>query len=283
MGKKGKKDRAGKLTRKEITKKVEALSKKLEEELKGADLFSPLPPTEDCALCLTPLSRLRSKSHYKAFCGNFICNGCFGEGEKSIEEMCPFCRERTPSGTSGELLIVHQAEARASRNDAYAYVLLGSAYEVGHGIAGIAKDRLKALDCFISAVELGCRHGCYDLSLRCETGVGVPLDRKKADLFCRVGAMRGCIVARHLIAKNDYGSGNHEVGIRHWKIAAEAGSQSSLEELKSIYNADEKMPGKEFISKEERDRIYRVCHEAQMAVKSDEREKHRKGKDFMKC
>eukprot|EP00563_Minutocellus_polymorphus_P007163 CAMPEP_0181048480 /NCGR_PEP_ID=MMETSP1070-20121207/15459_1 /TAXON_ID=265543 /ORGANISM="Minutocellus polymorphus, Strain NH13" /LENGTH=59 /DNA_ID=CAMNT_0023127269 /DNA_START=201 /DNA_END=376 /DNA_ORIENTATION=- len=59
MGKKGKKAQAGKakkLTPKDVGKRLDALVKKLEEELKGADLFAPLPPTEDCPICLVPLS-----------------------------------------------------------------------------------------------------------------------------------------------------------------------------------------------------------------------------------
>ena len=48
----------------------------------------------------------------------------------------------------------------------------------------------------------------------------------------------------------------------------------SLNELRDIYNADGKKPGKEFISKEYLDSAYRACHEAQMEVKTAEREKH---------
>ena len=67
--------------------------------------------------------------------------------------------------------------------------------------------------------------------------------------------------------------GNHEIAIRHWKIAAEAGHQKSLDALKCIYNAGSNEPGKEFISKEEMDTIYRSGHGAQMEVKTEEREK----------
>ena len=87
--------------------------------------------------------------------------------------------------------------------------------------------------------------------------------------------MRGCIDSRYNIGWSEYNTfGNHEIGIRHWKIAAEAGDQDSLNALRKIYNADGKMPGKEFISKEEMDTVYRSGHEAQMEVKSEEREKH---------
>ena len=71
MGKKGKKAQAGKpkkLTPKDVGKRLDVLVKKLEEELKGADIFAPLPPTEDRAICLVPLSPVKSNSLYKTCC-----------------------------------------------------------------------------------------------------------------------------------------------------------------------------------------------------------------------
>ena len=73
--------------------------------------------------------------------------------------------------------------------------------------------------------------------------------------------------------------GNHEVGIRHWKIAADAGNQNSLNALRDIYNASDKGPGREFVTKEYLNFAFRACHEAQMEVKSEAREKHRTGKN----
>ena len=43
----------------------------------------------------------------------------------------------------------------------------------------------------------------------------------------------------------------------------------------SIYNADGKKPGKEFITKEYLESTYRACHEAQMEAKTEERERIR--------
>ena len=65
MGKKGKKAQAGKpkkLTPKDIGKRLNVLVKKVEEELEGADLLAPLPPVDDCAICLVPLPRAVKKS-----------------------------------------------------------------------------------------------------------------------------------------------------------------------------------------------------------------------------
>ena len=92
-------------------------------------------------------------------------------------------------------------------------------------------------------------------------------------MFERAGALRGDIHARNNIGYSEYYDfGIHEIGIRHWKIAAEAGEQRSLNALRGIYNKKE--PGREFISKEYLDFAYRACHKAQMEVKSEEREKH---------
>ena len=57
MGKKGKKAQAGKpkkLTPKNVAKRLDALVKKVEEELKDADLFRPFrqPKTVQSAVCL---------------------------------------------------------------------------------------------------------------------------------------------------------------------------------------------------------------------------------------
>ena len=82
-------------------------------------------------------------------------------------------------------------------------------------------------------------------------------------------------MGRHSICVTEYFDfGNHELGIRHWKIAAEGGSQHSLDILKENYNAGGKFPGKEFISKEELDRFYRVGHDTQQKMKSEGREKY---------
>lgn len=118
MGKKGK--RGGIPTvKKSYFKRLDDVAKEFEEELKegAADLFQPLPPTEDCPICCTPLSRLEWNSHYQPCCGNTICNGCHGErtafikkvnaknqgtrdddgsntcNKKLVVDACPFCRE----------------------------------------------------------------------------------------------------------------------------------------------------------------------------------------------
>ena len=285
MGKKGKKGQAGKpkkLTPKDVSKRLSALAKNLEEELKGADLFAPLPPMEDCAICLVPLPRLNSEIFYKTCCGKDICNACSLEHEASVNKQneeksagkklaltCPFCRELIPTDGPESL---RQLQARCLKNDHNAFTMMGLIYQDGD--AGMVKDDLKALDYFIRSVELGSPDACINIAICCNEGDRVAVHKERAALFQRVGALRGDVVARYNIGLAEYFYlGNHEIGIRHWKIAAEAGEQRSLNALRKIYNGNK--PGKEFISKEYLESTYRACHDAQMEVKSEEREKHR--------
>ena len=283
MGKKGKKAQAGKakkLTPKDVGKRLDVLVKKLEEELEGADLFAPLPPTEDCAICLVPLSRMTSNSVHWPCCGNMICTGCAGENNalikkqneeksagKKIAFTCPFCREPVSTSADEECARI---QARCLQNDPRALALMGDRYSRGDD--GRPKDELKALDCYIRAVELGSAVACTIIGKNYNEGDGVAVNKERAALLFRGGALRGSIGARHNIGCSEYNSGNHEIAIRHFKIAAEAGMQESLNVLKSIYNG--KRPGKEFISNEYLESIYRSGHEAQMEVETEEREKY---------
>ena len=289
MGKKGKKTQAGKpkkLTPKDVGKRLNALAKNLEEELEGADLFAPLPPTEDCAVCLVPLPYVNSEVCYQICCGNRICWSCFNENWESVKKQneeknagkkisfaCPFCREPVPTSDDGDEVESAWLQARCLKNDHIALKLMG-----GHYLSGTLhtpKDELKALDYFIRAVELGSPEACLFIASCYREGKGVTINKERAAFFYRIGALRGDVAARHDIGFTEYNFGNHEIGIRHWKIAAEAGDQDSLDALKKIYNADSKWPGKEFISKKCMDSLFRVCHDAQEEVKTEEREKHR--------
>ena len=254
MGKKGKKGQAGKpkkLTPKDVGKRLNALAKNFGGELKGADLFAPLPPTEDCVICFVPLSRLKSDTLYHPCCGNIICKACSIENEESIKKQneeksagkkiasaCPFCREPRPHSDE----TFRRLEARALKNDHIALYSLGFYFMEGED--GVVKDDLKALDYYIRAVELASAAACISIGNIYDEGDGVAVDKERAALFDRVGALRGDVCARHNIGALEYNNfGNYEIAIRHWKISAEAGYQNSLNALKEIYNASDKGPG----------------------------------------
>ena len=129
----------------------------------------------------------------------------------------------------------------------------------------------------IRAADLGSPEACSSIASYYQEGTLIPRSLERATLLDRVGAVRGSIISRHGIGIFEYyDAGNHELGIRHWKIAAEAGDEKSLAALKHIYNVEgtDKKPGNEFITKEYFDFVCRACHEAQMEIKSEAREKH---------
>ena len=289
MGKKGKKAQAGKLKKlaaKDIRKRLDALVQRLKEELNNADLFASLPPTEPCPICLVPLSRFNEKSFYMDCCGSHVCQGCdrksclfetkqfvaSGKKEAEFVRKCALCREPVP----GDKGFVRQLEELASRKSspkaARALFNLGANYLEGD--YGISKDVFRALEYYIQAAEVGSAEACYDMGRIHQYGEGeFQIDMAKASLFYRVGALRGCINSHACAGNTEYFFlGNHEVGIRYWKIAAEAGDQQSLNCLRMIYGGKPVAPGSEFIAKDELERLYRDCHEAQESVKSEERQ-----------
>lgn len=294
MGKKGKKAQAGKpkkLTPKDVAKRLDALVKKVEEELKDADLFAPLPPTEDCAICSVPLPRVVSEINYQACCGNEICSACTVENEVHLRKqnakqngktvmraVCAFCRAPARSGVE----YVRQLEKRAfSTEDCKAMNQLGVAYF--YGVSGVPKDELKGLHHWIKAAELGSEEAYNNIGECFTKGTIISKDFRKGALMEGAGAIRGLAAARHNVGCIEYNCiGNHEMGIRHWKVSAKAGFQHSLNCLREIYNVNGKKPGKEFISKGEIDDIYRLCHQAQEDVTSEARKKHRTEEDNRK-
>ena len=194
-----------------------------------------------------------------------------------IRNLCPFCRAPVPS-SFGEAL--RQFEERKLHNDYRALHSLAITFY--HGDHGQAEDKMKALDHSIRATELGSPASPSEIASLYREGTCtlISQDTERSASFTTVAAIRGNLVGRHNIGAIEYDEfGNHELGIRHWKIAAEGGSQPSLNALKAIYNSDGKEPGKKFISKEDLDNLYRSCHESQEEVSSEERKKHWGSKD----
>lgn len=299
MGKKGKKAQAGKpkkLRAKDINKSLDELVEKIEKELKGADPYAPLPPTEDCPICLLPQSRELENSAYKPCCGQSICVGCCRESSAFLEvqnskraaknkpllpHTCPLCRGLTPS--EGEEC-TRRMMLRASKNDSIACLEIGMSYLLGDRF--VPKDELKGIEYLIRAVELGSADACVNFA---EIYGGnnepiplVPPDHARSVLFYRASAQRGNIVGCHNVGSYEHSSGNYDLAVYKWKIAAAVGCQRSMDVLQEIYMED--MPGKEFICKEDLDGTYRVCYDAQQALMSEEREKHF-GDDYrnLKC
>ena len=51
-------------------------AEKLDVELEGVDVFSPLEERDDCPICLTTLPSCNNDLIYRSCCRNFICGAC---------------------------------------------------------------------------------------------------------------------------------------------------------------------------------------------------------------
>lgn len=212
-----------------------------------------------------------NRSIYKPCCGKAICGGCHSEHVETSGDSggglvsCPFCR----APELAELDFVRELEARfSSHNDKEACLILGHSYTEGKHVP---KVLMKALSHFILAAELGSAQACSNVGLHLNDGISIPKDTEEAAFLYRAGAFRGCVVARDNIGVHEYAAENLEIAIRHWKNSAEAGNQRSLDRIKNIFNR--KLVGNDFISKEYMDSVYRVCHDAQVNVKSEDRKR----------
>lgn len=275
MGKKGKKAQAGKpkkVTPKDIGKRLDALVKKLEKELKGADLFAPLPTIGDCAICLESLSRQKERRSFQSCCGNQICRKCL-EGRdtfikkqneknagkanrKPMVRSCPFCREPEPQD-NGELF--RRMVARVHLDDHLTMFSLG--LFLLSGAFGVSKDEMTGYHFLIEAAELGSAEACMFVAMSYKGKYGfLPQSKEREDLFIRIATARGDLEARYLLGMHEYKDlGNHEVGIRHLKIAAEAGKEDAFNALKRLVDTDRPLPGKTFITKDELDKICKAA------------------------
>ena len=130
-----------------------------------------------------------------------------------------------------------------------------------YGAHGVAKDEMAGYHYLIEAAELGSAQACTVIALQYKGGCGFPpRTMERHDLFIRVATARGDLAARHILGMHEYKDlGNHEVGIRHWKIAAEAGDEDAFNALKRLVDTDRPLSGRELITKVELDEIRQVA------------------------
>ena len=120
-------------------------------------------------------------------------------------------------------------------NDAHSFYNLGCRYS--NGRLGLPQDYVKAFELWHRAGELGCAvsYSCIGSAYRQGRGV-VEVDMKKAKHYLELAAMRGETEARHDLGVTEGNSGNYHRALKHWMIATEGGSTTSLEYIKKLYS-----------------------------------------------
>jgi len=195
-------------------------------ELYDKELFKQPPTLGDCPKCNKRLPTLGSGRKYKACCGKVICNGCIYAVQKinKIVGICPFCKTQA---TESYEKYIEQLMKRVKMNDAEAIYVLGVHYAQGK------KDWKKALELWELTLHLG--HAYSTIGNSYSKGNGVEKDKKKAEHYYRVGAMKGCAHARHNLGVMESNAGNMDRATKHYMIAIKGGYHDSLEEIKKLF------------------------------------------------
>ena len=243
-------------------------------ELHDEALFKQPPPVEDCPICLLPLPTNGGIDHqYQACCGQLLCMGCMHEVFKRacplLDEsltcpedcFCPFCR------APANLSVAHQIERIMKRveagDDGGAMGVVGDYYR--YGKKGFPKDFGKAMELYIRSGKLGNASANGVVAELYDNGEGVEKDKKKAKYYYELAAIGGDVCARHNLGIYEYNAGNMNRAVKHWMIAAAAGSDKSLTNIRRCF-----MDG--HATKDDFEKALRSHKEAKDEVKSDQRE-----------
>jgi len=233
-------------------------------------LFQDPPPKEDCPVCMQPMPFSNGvagvETGYQACCGKLICRGCILAEKEEIQKgnlkpWCAFCR--VPGHHSNEDLM-RRFEKRMKLNDADAFYQLGCEYIVGN--YGLPRDMNKALELCIRAAELGSSNAYSFLGRTYMIGEWVEKDLERGIHHMSVAAIKGNETARFNLGVLEEQNGNMDRAMKHYMIAASAGSDVSLKEVGDGYKRGH-------VTKDDYARTLRAHKKTQDEMKSEQRAK----------
>ena len=216
----------------------------LHDSFSDPELWKPHPQTEDCPVCLVPLSLDVNKSTYLPCCGKKICNACLRESDRvlritnekrkkkelpSLDMSCAFCRE--PNHKSHSELKA-RIEKRIAKGDFEAVAIFGMWCQ--RGLQGFPKDEAKALELFKKAADMGSAKGMCQLGHTYIMGTyGCPKNKKKGFRYFEAAAKKGHVPSRYCLGalplQNDQlSSRSYHLAIKHLRLAAEAGEKHAV-------------------------------------------------------
>ena len=238
-------------------------------ELHDIELFKEPPSLrEDCPICFQRLSLIDTGKRYYSCCGKTICCGCIHAMGADMRKLCPFCR--TPASVSDEESN-RRMQKRVDIGDAEAMSNFGFYYS--QGIDGLPQDYTKALELWGRAGELGHAEAFFNIGCMYVNGRGVARDRKKAVHYFELGAMGGDADSRHNLGTFEYTAGNTERAMKHFMIAVEGGSNSSLKRIQELYSGGQ-------ATRDEYTNALRAYQEYLVEVKSSQRDEAAAYEDY---
>jgi len=187
-----------------------------------------------CKVCNLPLPTLSTGSKYYECCGKVLCSGCVHALELKANKdnepaCCPFCQAEAP--TSNEQLIVRNMK-RVQVNDAEAIYNYAHCY--ASGLSDFPLDKVKAIQLWHQAGELGCTRAYDKIAYAHLKGDGVPKDSQLTKYYWKLAAMGGSVNARYNLGIAEESAGSIDRAIRHYKIAVAAGDIESLTQIHQL-------------------------------------------------
>ena len=229
-------------------------------ELYDQELFKEPPLPEDCPICFLPLPT--NTVCFYPCCGKNICGGCMlAMIKKTKKDICPFCR--TPYLVDVEEHL-KQLNKQLEKSNADAFNHFAGFY--AEGTMGLPQNWEKANELYLKAGQLGCAVGYKNLGDSYAEGNGVEVDKKKAMHYLELAAMNGCEYARHNLGIREAENGNIQRAMKHCAIAAKAGDNNALDDVKYGYTAG-------YVTKDEYAQALRGYQKWQDEVRSDARDK----------
>eukprot|EP00985_Skeletonema_marinoi_P006560 scaffold2836_cov95-Skeletonema_marinoi.AAC.6 len=176
------------------------------------------------------------------------------EIEGKLKFKCPFCRQPVQTGDKAHEMMMKRIEA----NDPKTTREWGRRqYDKG--------DYSSAFEYFTRAAGLGNVEAHYGLSQMYDLGKGIEKDGGKEMYHLAEAAIGGHPGARHRLGCREVVNGNIERAVKHWIIAANQGSDDSIQLLMFGFK-------KGMISKEELAATLRAHQAAIDETKSPQRE-----------
>ena len=218
---------------------------------------------QECPICMLPLPLYDNHTgiNFYSCCGKNICIGCIDVMVSGAKDLCAFCRTPYSSSDEEEVKRLHKL---MEKGNAYAILRLAGLYE--RGMMGMPQDWAKANELYLKAGEHGCAVAYYNLGNSYTHGRGVVFDMKKAKHYYELAAMNGHVNARNNLGAFEGQTGNYQRAMKHFLIAARAGSKISLDTVKQGY-----IHGR--VTKEEYANTLREYQKSQDEMKSEARDR----------
>jgi len=242
------------------------------------ELWKPHPPTEECPVCLVPLPLEHDQVTYWPCCGQTVCDACEAETDRALcitnrkreakelppmDTSCAFCRVPIPENGSE---LIKRYEERVEKGDLTAMVNLAAKYRDGQD--GLARDEAKALELLQRAADLGCPEAIMKLGCFFFDGeLGLVKAQEIALVCIEDAAKKGNVISRHLLGCIVEDLQQHDLAIRHFKLAAGAGDEKSTKRLWHYFSLDK-------LDKAELEATLRAHHAARDEMNSEERERY---------